>query len=197
MNLATAFVVHKGHFPIINILKLKSKQVLLALLLISNPCLSLCQSDTGMQKLYHCVIVQQQSQSGKQWLLAVDDTSVTLKDKFNGLPYIISYRDIEKIKIQKKGSVGTMAVIGGSIGTLMGALIGYGMYQEPTPTTGSWYTMDFGPGYSAAGGAFIGLLAGTLVGAIIGAENYKSFEVNHDASTFLKVSCELKKYCQQ
>ncbi len=195
MNATAALTAN--HFIRVTLLQLKGRQVLLFLLLISTIYPGLCQTDTGKHKLYKAIIIQRQSHSPKQLLVAVNDTSVTMKGKSDQLPYTLSYRDIEKIKIQKKGSAGTLAVIGASAGALMGALIAYGLYEEPQPTPGSWYTADAGPGSHAAGGAFIGLLVGATGGAILGTVNYKSFEVNHDASTFLKVSGENKKYCQQ
>jgi hypothetical protein len=76
-------------------------------------------------------------------------------------------------KAQGRGGsqTGKGALIGMAAGTILGGLIGFIAYKEPTPKPKGqivFFTTDLGRGGSTAIGAISGLLSGAIVGAFIG-----------------------------
>jgi hypothetical protein len=54
------------------------------------------------------------------------------------------------------------------IGASLGALVGLLTYEKPEPGYGQWFTIDFGPGANALGGAIVGAVGGFVIGGAIG-----------------------------
>ena len=63
----------------------------------------------------------------------------------------------------------------------IGAIIGLVTYQKPDPD--AFFSLDFGPGFSALVGAFIGALPGAIIGGIAGTKKLR-FNINRNESLF-------------
>ena len=85
---------------------------------------------------------------------------------------LVSYNNIDKIRIHRRGNVGRGALIGAVIGIVAGGVIGAISYSKPTPSAQSgWFsglTFDFGVGFSIVAGSLGGLLLGLPTGALFG-----------------------------
>ena len=69
----------------------------------------------------------------------------------------------------RKSHGGPGAAFGALIGIPLGAVVGLAIYQECVPHGPFGCLFDWGPEYSALGGALVGGLGGVVVGALIGA----------------------------
>ena len=96
---------------------------------------------------------------------------------------LVPYQNITQITVRRKGSVGRGILIGGLSGMFLGGVIGYISYK-PVNCEGTWFCMDFGPGYDAATGASIGTLAGAAIGGIIGAVAKKTWTIGGNKNRF-------------
>ena len=95
-------------------------------------------------------------------------------------PQGVSVALIRKLLVAKNKRPGARGLAFGVLtGTATGALIGLASYRKPEPGDG-WFTLDFGPGFSAFGGGLLGLIPGALTGTIIGASSYRY--IHHDFS---------------
>jgi hypothetical protein len=86
----------------------------------------------------------------------------------------ISYNQIYKLKIRRKGNAGRGIIIGALAGAATGAMIGYASAGD-----GSWFK---GSELAKTGGVVLGL-TGALIGAIIGSA-YKTFIVKNNKEKF-------------
>jgi len=171
---------------------MKTFATIISLCLITLWCLG--QTDSAHHKVYFAIIEHKSGLVVKSILSHVSDSSVYLVDKTGEHSDSVSYRDIEKIKIRRRGSVGTGITIGSISGAALGAIIGGVSYQKPDPS-GYWITYDTGLGASIAGGIFLGGIGGLLTGAALGAIPQKVFKVHHDYYLFSVAVPQLKTYC--
>lgn len=88
-----------------------------------------------------------------------------------------SYPAIAQVILKRKGNVGKGILLGTLSGAAIGAIIGLVTYQEPDCGPGTWFCLDFGPGFSALGGGIIGAFGGGLIGGIAGASAKKTFSI--------------------
>jgi hypothetical protein len=95
----------------------------------------------------------------------------------------IAYQNLSEVSINRKGRVGRGMLFGAVGGMFVGAIAGYISYK-PVNCEGSIICFDFGPGYSAATGASVGVLAGAMVGGIIGALAKKTFVIGGNKNRF-------------
>lgn len=92
-----------------------------------------------------------------------------------------TYAEVEKINIRQYGSVSRGMAYGALIGGGVGGIIGLATYRrEP----GSVF--DFGLGFNAMVGLFIGSLPGIVIGGIIGSKMRK-FIINRKKVNFEKM----------
>jgi hypothetical protein len=88
----------------------------------------------------------------------------------------VSIEVISKLKVaRKKRPILKGMGLGALAGIPVGAIVGLASYKEPDPNA---FSLDFGPGASAAGGALVGFLGGLPVGAIVGA--FSTWYTTHD-----------------
>ena len=97
--------------------------------------------------------------------------SLVLDD--NNRPWTLPLGSVSRLDVSRgRASRGRGAMrgilYGVGPGILLGALLGYGSYQEPSCPSGS-LCIDFGPEVAAFGGAVLGAGAGALFGGILGA----------------------------
>ena len=90
------------------------------------------------------------------------------------LPLVVPVASITRLEVSRgrESHGGRGAAFGALIGIPLGAVVGLATYEECVPRGGSWdfsCLFDWGPEYSALGGALVGGLGGVVVGALIGA----------------------------
>ena len=95
-------------------------------------------------------------------LIAVKENSLLLLDT-QGKDVSVDIKDIKVIIIRKKSGAGTGVLLGGSVG----ALIGLGVYREPT---GFGAGIDLGPWLTALGFGIVGGLIGLVIGGVAGTD---------------------------
>lgn len=102
---------------------------------------------------------------------------------------ILSYNNIDKIRIHRKGSVRRGAIIGSVVGIVLGGLIGGMTYSKPTPIPSSesglfgGFTFDFGVGLDIIAGSISGLLLGLPIGALSGSY-VKGYHIDKNKEAF-------------
>jgi hypothetical protein len=161
--------------------------------LITLGCLG--QSDSAHRNVYFAVIEYQSGLVTKSILSDVSDSSVQLVDLTGKYIQSVSYKDIEKIRIRRKGSTGRGILIGAGTGALLGIIVGAVTYKPPEPS--GWIpTYDPGPTATAAAVGVFGGLVGLITGAILGSIPAKAFKLNHDKLKFSESAPEIEKYCQ-
>jgi hypothetical protein len=79
----------------------------------------------------------------------------------------VSVDSVRKIIRHVQSQFWKSAGYGALGGAAAGAIIGLASYQRPR--SGGFISLDYGPGFSAAGGAILGAVAGFAVGGIVGA----------------------------
>jgi hypothetical protein len=169
-------------------MKPKAVILLMAALLIST--FSFGQSEANKKKVYYAIVIRESGGGAKNILFNVTDSSLVLLDQKDSSIQSVSYREIEKIKIRKKGTTGVSIAVSAGIGAGTGALVGF----AANDAAGVTYVSDAG---AAGAGMLIGSFLGAITGAIIGPFLIKVIVVNYDAETFRNSATEIRKYCQQ
>jgi hypothetical protein len=104
-----------------------------------------------------------------------------------GMVWEYPYQQIEKMRLRKKGSIGSGVVIGILGGAAIGALVG-SFTTRTVPNYINWFQID---GYStqsnAGNGTSIGALAGGLAGALAGILIHRSFIIKGSKERFSKM----------
>ncbi len=108
-------------------------------------------------------------------LLAVEQDSLLIWELASGIDIFVDIHHIKTIKLTRKSRAYEGALIGGALGTLIGAAT----YQEPRST--GWGVIDFGPEFNAAAGGLMGMAAGGLIGAAAGADQTLQIEGKSDS----------------
>lgn len=157
-------------------------------LLLSATCFA--QSESGTSKIFFVKVNSGIGYSESQILWGVTDTSLLLATSVGGSIIEQSYRQIESVKIRKKGRNTTVLLSSTASGAALGALIGLATYQKPEQ--GTWITIDFGPRYDAATGAVLGAVIGLVAGSIISPFTYARFDVMKDEKKFAATANELR-----
>lgn len=152
-----------------------------------------CQTEAATKTVYYAVIVRENGKDPKRILYDVTDSSLMLKDLMSKTIHSVSYRDISKVKIGRKGTTGIGIGIGAVAGTALGGIIG--ILVAP-PQESEWFITDHD--VAIASGLITGFVVGTVAGGIIGSQVHKEIiQVNHDFDTFSMSKREIKKYCQK
>lgn len=135
-------------------------------------------------------IVWANNQLRNGFLKSINDTSLQLSQK--RIPFAANntlnvpgttyhYADIEQMKVWKYGKVSRGIGLGAFIGIGIGAIIGLASYKKPEPNP--YLNLDFGPGFSALAGAFVGVLPGAIIGGLAGTKKLR-FNINRNKSHF-------------
>lgn len=104
----------------------------------------------------------------------------------------IDIKDIQKIKIRRKNSIGRGAIIGGASGLVVGGLIGYMNGDDEDSDNGlNFIAMSAEEKAVSSGILFMTLGAGT--GILIGTIK-KKFDINGNISNYNKNIQQLRKY---
>jgi len=120
-------------------------------------------------------------------LYKLNDSSIFVTDIKTNVSKEIYIKDIQKIKIRRKNSIGRGALIGGATGLVAGGLLGLAEGDD----SGGWFAMSaeekavgYGVFFSGVG-AGVGVLAGTIK---------KKFNINGSIDNYNKDKEELKEY---
>ena len=97
----------------------------------------------------------------------------------------LSYQDINHVSINRKGSVGRGALVGGLGGLAAGGIAGAISY---TPCYNC--ILNFGASLAILAGATIGLLIGGIAGVILGSRKHK-FAINGNKENFEEMRAKL------
>lgn len=118
------------------------------------------------------------------FLIALNDSSIRMItfERRRQVDTVYSFRTIKQVSLRRKNAPGIGFVSGLGVGAGLGAFIGYIAYAPPD-CDGGW-CLDWGPGFSALGGAVLGGLTGSLVGTGIGS-SYARFPINGDYGMYL------------
>lgn len=95
-------------------------------------------------------------------LISLNDSSIHMVKYRPMADTVLMINDIMKISVLRKGAPTTGFLAGLGIGAGLGAAIGYVSYSPPSCDGG--FCLDFGPEFSALGGALLGGVAGGLIG---------------------------------
>ena len=134
--------------------------------------------------------IKSENQLRYGFLKSISDTSLQLSQKRISFTNnealtvpgtVYHYMDIEQMKVWRNGKVGRGIGVGALTGIGIGAIIGLVTYQKPDPD--AFFSLDFGPGFSALVGAFIGALPGAIIGGIAGTKKLR-FNINRNESLF-------------
>ena len=119
------------------------------------------------------------------YLQAISDSSLTINSKpirygvsSDGDGRLISYNDIDRLTIHRKGSVGRGILFGALGGIVIGGIVGAIAY---TPCKNCF--LDFGVGFSITAGGITGLFPGGIIGSIIGSKKHH-YTVNRNKRNF-------------
>jgi hypothetical protein len=173
----------------------KLRDVMILLWSISQ--ISIAQSDAAHHKFYYAIINYTNGARVKSILYDVSDSALLIQGKPGTLIYQLSYYDIDKIKIRKKGSAGTGILVGTGSGILVGSIIGLASYKQPEPASNGWgsITYDPGPGGSAIAGGIFGAIGGLIIGGVIGSLPATTIKINHSYQNFSNAIPTIKNYC--
>lgn|GEM_PF-3016488 len=126
-------------------------------------------------------------------LYGFNDHYLALSD-YRGIDLqLFHYKNIERIKIRRKGRLGLGMLIGAAAGTGIGFLLGEALVDEPDPE-------QFLPGFiyetmkwsgEKAAYPMVGFSAGLITGGIIGAQKRK-YPVNGQQAYFEAFKTDLK-----
>ena len=131
-------------------------------------------------------------------LLEANDESLRIIGKKNS-EIIVNVKDIHKIKIRRKGKIGSGAAIGAAIGVTTGVVIGLMSGDDPDKTIdANWffdtYTVEgTTAGEKAVVWAFILGTTGTVVGAVVSSKK-EVFMINGDSRKYLMHFDEIQTY---
>lgn len=168
---------------------MKAARVLLLVLFTAISISTLAQ---GKKNIYHIQIGFFNGDTVKGFLLALNDSSITLIQSIKpGKETTFSISQIKGIRLRKKHAVLKGYLVGSSSGAIIGGLIGYGLYSPPDcddtlfgSPTGLCELSALGSSFSAfVGGAAIGTISGGILGLAIGA-GYKKFDINGDTAMY-------------
>ena len=166
------------------------KAFILILTFLLLPTMVFSQSDSSNKKVYYATVVREKGHDKKKILFDVTDSSVMLMDKRNDSIHTVSYRQIEKITIRRKGHTGTsiaVAALGGvAVATIMGFVAKDSYIYFPTADP---------EGVIVVIG--IGLIGGAIFGVLYGLSPTKMIIINHDALKFSNAVNQLKSYCRK
>ena len=101
----------------------------------------------------------------------------------------IDIKDIQKVKIRRKNSIGRGAVIGGVSGLIVGGIVGY-MNGDDSDSI-SWFKMSAEEKAVSTGVGFLPIGAG--VDILVGTAK-KKFDINGNIDNYTKNKEELRKY---
>ncbi|HXB43209.1 MAG TPA: hypothetical protein VNV85_04100, partial [Puia sp.] len=92
------------------------------------------------------------------------------------------FKDLEKVRIAKKGIVGQSTLIGAVTGIVIGAILGFAQGDDPQSY---WFRTTAGE-KAFAGGVFFGAV-GSLTGLIIGMVSHKTFVIHGKRENYEKM----------
>jgi hypothetical protein len=117
-------------------------------------------------------------------IASLNDSTVSLinfeKVRFILIPgqdtLLIQVKNIDRIKLRRKGAIGIGMATGILVGSVTGGILGYTLYTECVPDPSAPYGTDcsfdgLAQGLSTAGGTIVGLGAGAVIGAFMGSIN--------------------------
>lgn len=122
-------------------------------------------------------------------LYQLKDSSIVVTNTKTDGTQEIDIKDIQKIKIRRKNSIGRGAVIGGVSGLVVGGIVGYMNGDDPDGI--SLFKMSAEGKAVSSGILFMPLGAGT--GILIGTIK-KKFDINGNVSNYNKNIQQLRKY---
>lgn len=142
------------------------------------------QAKSQLKKtVYRAKIELQNGEMVKGLLYALNDSSITIiKSIKPAKDTTFAISQIKEIRLRKKSAGVKGFAFGAASGAVIGSLIGYISYSPPA-CDGTFFCIDFGPGFSALGGAFIGTVSGGILGLATGA-SYKKFVINGDIAKY-------------
>ncbi len=120
-------------------------------------------------------------------LYQLKDSSIVVTNIKTEESQEIDVKDIQKIKIRRKNSIGRGALIGGASRLVVGGLIGLADGDD----SGEWFAMSAEEKAISSGILFMPLGAGT--GILIGTIK-KKFDINGNISNYNKNIQQLRKY---
>jgi hypothetical protein len=94
-------------------------------------------------------------------------------------PTMLSYRQVNVVTLQRKGSIGRGLWKGALGGMVLGGIIGAITYKDCDDCF-----IDFGIGADIAAGAILGTGGGAVIGVIVGALARKKFTINGNKEKF-------------
>ena len=125
------------------------------------------------------------------YLYLISDSSVSLTMEIRSLRFsnkgltegkVFPFTNIKKLRLQRKGSAGSGALIGSIIGGL-----GFGIAEAAAASSYSSNgsnIVNISPGEAFAGGLLVGGGVGALIGACVGALSHKTFMIHGKKERF-------------
>jgi hypothetical protein len=127
------------------------------------------------------------------YLQSLSDTSVyisSLPVKFNGYANpnsklsSISYKEINDVRLRRKGSTARGFLIGAIAGAALGAILGYASGDDVQKNPNSWCIPCFTAGQKAQ---LIGISLGAIgagIGGLVGKSAHKTFTIKNNKESF-------------
>jgi hypothetical protein len=140
------------------------------------------------QLLFRTTVKDKQAQITKGYLYAISDSLVLVTQQKQVLRFYpnttnmekaFNIRDIEYVKIHRKGALGRSVLIGTVSGALIGAITGFAGGDDPKGELFATTASE-----KAVGGAFAGGVLGALTGLIIGFAAHKTFTIHGKKERF-------------
>lgn len=150
---------------------------------LSNTQLPIQDPTLLKKKVYVVRINNKLSNYSLGYLQAISDSSLTINSEpirygVSSDGRLISYNDIDRLTIHRKGSVGRGILFGALGGIVIGGIVGAITY---TPCKNCF--LDFGVGFNIIGGGIIGLFPCGIIGSIIGSKKHH-YTVNRNKRDF-------------
>ena len=143
----------------------------------------------GRIKAYHARIELKGGSTVKGFILNLNDSSIQLyRGKGPNNDTTLNVSQIKILSLRIKNAPGRRFLAGFALGAVLGAGIGYATYS--TPECNGGFCIDFGPSYSALGGAFLGSIGGGLIGLLTGL-NYNHFGINGDVTKYQELRTKM------